>query len=130
MAGRLTGSAPILLVADVRASAGYYRDRLGFEVELYGDPPDFGIAARGDAAIMLAEVEDRSRIVPHWRVREKLWNVYVWVDDAVALYEELRRRGATIDYSLYDAPHGCREFGVQDPDGYDIAFGQVLGEAR
>ena len=33
---------------------------------------------------------------------------------------------ATIDYTLYDAPHGCREFGIQDLDGYDIAFGQIL----
>jgi hypothetical protein len=24
----------------------------------------------------------------------------------------------------YDAPHGFREFGVQDPDGHDIAFGR------
>jgi hypothetical protein len=25
-----------------------------------------------------------------------------------------------------DAPHGFREFGVQDPDGHDIAFGQPI----
>ena len=31
-----------------------------------------------------------------------------------------------IDYEIYDAPHGFREFGVQDPDGYDIAFGQRI----
>ena len=31
-----------------------------------------------------------------------------------------------IDYTIYDAPHGFREFGVQDPDGHDIAFGQPL----
>jgi hypothetical protein len=35
-------------------------------------------------------------------------------------------RACPIDYSLYDAPHGFREFGVTDPDGYDIAFGQPL----
>jgi hypothetical protein len=27
---------------------------------------------------------------------------------------------------LYDAPHGFREFGVQDADGHDIAFGQRI----
>ena len=31
---------------------------------------------------------------------------------------------APIDYTIYDAPHGFREFGVTDPDGHDIAFGQ------
>ena len=39
---------------------------------------------------------------------------------------ELIERGAMIDYEIYDAPHGFREFGVQDPDGYDIAFGQRI----
>jgi hypothetical protein len=44
------------------------------------------------------------------------------------------RRAATIAriapvllYTIYDSPWGFREFGVQDPDGYDIGFGQPLG---
>ena len=41
----------------------------------------------------------------------------------------LTRRGAPIDYSLYDAPSGFREFGVQDPDGHDIAVGQPIEQA-
>jgi hypothetical protein len=38
----------------------------------------------------------------------------------------VQERGAGIDYTIYDAPSGFREFGVQDPDGHDIAFGQPL----
>jgi hypothetical protein len=38
----------------------------------------------------------------------------------------LRQRGAAIDYTLYDAPIGFREFGVQEPDGYDIGVGQPI----
>lgn len=34
--------------------------------------------------------------------------------------------GARIDYELCDQPRGCREFSVQDLDGYDIVFGQKL----
>ena len=30
--------------------------------------------------------------------------------------------------TFYDAPHAFREFGVHDPDGRDIAFGQPLGD--
>jgi hypothetical protein len=33
-----------------------------------------------------------------------------------------RSYGAPIDYTIYDTPWGFREFGVQDPDGHDIAF--------
>ena len=35
-------------------------------------------------------------------------------------------RGAGIGYTIYNAPSGFRRFGVQDPDGHDIAFGQPL----
>jgi hypothetical protein len=41
-------------------------------------------------------------------------------------YAEVQERGAGIDYTIYNAPHGFREFGVQDPDGHDIAFGQRI----
>lgn len=75
---------------------------------------------------MLSQVPDSADIRPNWTIVDKMWNVYFWVDDAAALYGELQQRGATIDYWLYDAPHGCREFGIQDLDGYDIAFGQIL----
>lgn len=72
---------------------------------------------------MLSQVDDPKVIVPHYKIVGKLWNVYFWMSDAEALYEELRGRGAIIDYELCDQPYGCREFGIQDLDGYDIAFG-------
>ena len=52
------------------------------------------------------------------------WNAFIRVDDVESIYAEVQERGAEIDYTLYDAPSGFREFGVQDPDGHDIAFGQ------
>jgi hypothetical protein len=51
---------------------------------------------------------------------------HIRVDDVESVYAEVQARGAGIDYTIYDAPSGFREFGVQDPDGYDIAFGQPL----
>ena len=45
-----------------------------------------------------------------------------------ALYADLQQRGAKIDYELHDKPYGCREFGIQDLDGHDIAFGQNLDD--
>jgi len=124
---KLIAGAPILLVADVIASANYYRDMLGFSYDrLWGEPPSFCILNRDGFSIMLKQVEDTSFIVPHYKVAENLWNVYVWVDDVDALYKELVNRGATIDYGLCDQGYGCREFGIRDHDGYDIAFGQNM----
>ena len=122
----LTGISPVLLVADLDRSVAYYRDRLGFDCTIYGDPPNFATADREGATLLLALAEDSSRLVPHWRIVDKMWNVYIRCDDADAIYAEVQERGAGIDYTIYDAPHGFREFGVQDPDGHDIAFGQPL----
>ncbi len=95
---------------------------------MHGDPRNFATTGRDAASIFLALASDSAHIVPHGRVVENLWNAYILVDDVDGLYAELQERGAGIDYTIYDAPHGFREFGVQDPDGHDIAFGQPLGE--
>lgn len=55
-----------------------------------------------------------------------MWNVCFRVDEADASYQELKERGATLDYALCEQPYGCREFAIRDPDDYDIAFGQDL----
>jgi predicted enzyme related to lactoylglutathione lyase len=123
---RLTGSSAVLLVADIERSVEYYRDRLGFSREVYGDPPDFIVAKRDEVVVLMALCEQPERIVPNWRIVPNVWNVFIRVDDVEAIYEEVQRRGAPIDYSLYDAPSGFREFGVQDPDGHDIAIGQPI----
>ncbi len=81
---------------------------------------------RDDHVVMLSQVDDPKHIVPHYKVVTKMWNVYFWVDDVEAIYAELTARGATIDYELCDQPYGVKEFGVQDLDGYDIAFGQDM----
>ena len=122
----LTGISPVLLVADLDRAVEYYRDRLGFTCEVFGRPPDFAAARRDKAVILLALCNEPERIVPNWRIVHNIWNAYVRVDDVDALYAEVQERGAGIDYTIYDAPHGFREFGVQDPDGHDIAFGQPL----
>jgi hypothetical protein len=120
----LTGVAPILLVKDIVASADYFRDKVGFDVELFNNPPSFAIAERDGIRLMLASCPEPPPA--HWRFVDKMWNAYFWVDDAEDLYAELIGRGAEIDYTIYDTPWGTREFGIQDVDDHDIAFGQRL----
>lgn len=123
---RLTGVAPVLLVSDVMASAHHYRDAMGFTCEgFYGEPTSFAILERDGLRLMLQQ-SDPANIKPHWKIASGIWNVYFWVEDADALYAEFVARGAKIDYPPGNQPYGCREFGTQDLDGYDIGFGQIL----
>jgi predicted enzyme related to lactoylglutathione lyase len=114
------------MVSNLDRAVAFWRDSLGFECEVYGDPADFATATRDDASVLLSLCAEPGAIVPNWKFVDKMWNVYIRVDDADAIYTELQERGAPIDYTIYDAPHGFREFGTQDPDGHDIAFGQPL----
>jgi hypothetical protein len=124
---KITASAPLLLVGNVLASANYFRDCAGFECEnFYGEPPDFCICQRDGHYLMLARVDDPAKIVPAWKIREKTCDAYFWVDDADGLHAEMKSNGAKIDYGPCTQPYGVREFGIQDLDGHDIAFGQVL----
>jgi uncharacterized glyoxalase superfamily protein PhnB len=120
--------APVFLVRDIEDSVAFWHDRVGFETdEIYGDPPNFAMPTRDGVTIMLAAVPHGSEPPPpNWRVLDKCNQAYVWIDDAAALYEELQRRGAPIDFTIYDTPWGTREFGIQDLDEHDIAFGQLL----
>ncbi len=122
----LTGISPVLLVADLQRSVDYFSNRLGFECHVFGDPPNFATAGRDAAVILIALSDQPERLVPHWQIVDKMWDAYIRVDDVDAIYAEVQERGAGIDYTIYNAPHGFREFGVQDPDGHDIAFGQQL----
>jgi uncharacterized glyoxalase superfamily protein PhnB len=126
-AAKLTAMAAVLLVRDVAAAANHYRDRMGFGIgRFFGEPPSFVILERDGMRLMLKQADDPGHVVPHWTVSPKLCSVYFWVSGIDALHRDFVARGATIDYSPCDQPYGCREFGVQDLDGHDISFGEMM----
>jgi catechol 2,3-dioxygenase-like lactoylglutathione lyase family enzyme len=126
---RIVGEAPILFVKDIDRALAYWNEKVGFTIDgIHGEPNDFAILSRDKARLMLALAPEGHEIVPLWKVRTNMWNVYFWVDDAEALYAELNERGAIIDYELHDKPYNVREFGIRDLEDQDIAFGQVLNQ--
>ena len=123
---KITAAATILLVKDVVYSANWYRDKLGFTIAaFYGDPAGFAIIERDGHYIMLSRA-DANLITPNWKIADKTSNIYLWVDDVETLYKEFISAGATIDYELYLAPWNVKEFGISDPDEYDISFGEII----
>ena len=126
MKAALTGVAPILLVNDINVSVDYYSSTMGFSViEIYGSPANFALIQRDNLVLMFAKAPG-DLIKPNWQIVEKTCNVYFWVNDVESLYKEFIDNGAKIDYSLYTAPYGVKEFGINDPDEYDIAFGEII----
>jgi predicted enzyme related to lactoylglutathione lyase len=118
--------APYCVVDDVVATATYYRDQLGFTYErLWGDPPRFCMVFRNGIVIMLAQLETGGAMRPNRLVDPEggAWDAYVWIDDADALHAEFVAKGVKIARGLCDQPYGCRDFDVEDCNGYRLCFG-------
>ena len=123
----LTGSAPVLLVADVEKAAAYYRDALGFQFDrFWGDPPSFCMPHRDGLIVMLSQVPAGQPVDTESRIADHVWNAYFWVDDARALHDEFVAKGATIDQGLIEKPYEILEFTIRDLDGHCIGIGQPI----
>lgn len=127
---KLENQAPILMVRNIEASITYWMEKIGFSAQAWGNPIDFCILNRDRCFLMLSQAPEGADLQPNWRIKNLTWNAYIWVDDAKALYEELTASGAHIDYHLGEKAYGCLEFGIQDLDDHDIAFGQVLTQTE
>ncbi len=123
------GIAPCFLVDDVVATANYYRDRLGFQYDrFWGDPPGFCMVYRSGIVIMLSQFHRLAPMRPN-RLADpngEAWDAYVWVDDADALFAEFTAKGVKITRPICDQPYGCRDFDVEDCNGYRLCFGHDI----
>jgi len=109
---------PILLVADVERSLGFYRDLLGFQV-VYCFPsqrePQFVSLTidGGKLGLGVTEAEVQSASTAIWVYTDD-------VDDAVA---RLREAGVQVIAQPADQPWGERVASVADPDGFIVHIG-------
>jgi len=123
--------APYFVVDDVVTTANYYRDKLGFEYErFWGEPPCFCMVKRSGIVIMLSQLEVTGVMRPNRTIDPErgAWDAYIWIDNADALYAEFKSKGVIIARDICDQPYGCRDFDVDDCNGYRLCFGQNLEE--
>ena len=118
--------APYFIVEDVVTTANFYRDKLGFDFErFWGEPPCFCMVHRAGVVIMLKQLEKPGVMRPNSAVDPDgaPWDAYIWIENADALYAEFKSKGVTIARDLCDQPYGCRDFDVEDCNGYRLCFG-------
>jgi NAD(P)-dependent dehydrogenase (short-subunit alcohol dehydrogenase family)/catechol 2,3-dioxygenase-like lactoylglutathione lyase family enzyme len=119
---------PILFVRDVTASAAFFRDKLGFEIDFLwpAQPtPFYGAVSRGEARLLLRFVH-RTSFFPQLAAQEEsLILASVQVADAqglLQLFEEFKGKGVDIPQTPTQHPWGGTDFHVRDPDGNVISF--------
>lgn len=122
-------AAPYFIVDDVVATANYYRDQLGFDYNrFWGEPPSFCIVHRSGVSIMLGQLGKTGVMRPNRIVDPEgaAWDAYIWIDDADALHREFSDKGVKIARDVCDQHYGCRDFDVEDCNGYRLCFGQNI----
>lgn len=131
MAAKVLGIAPYLFVDDVQVSANWYRDKLGFGYDrLWGEPPCFVMVKRNGVILMLKQMPGQAR--PNAKVdpEDSAWNAYLWVEGVDELYEEFKSKGVKIARPICDQEYGCRDFDMEDCNGYVLCFGQDMTRKR
>ena len=124
--------APQFLVADVVATAEYYRDILGFQIGPYArmkdeDPVFFCMVHRDGLFIQLRRSTEGHGESNYFYDKDAC-DVYFFVKDVESLHRELVDRGATIVSEPEDKFYSMREMNVKDSEGYLIGFGEPIPE--
>jgi len=119
---RLARAIPVVFVADVQASAAFYRDSLGFSIDfLHGNPPFYGSVSRDGACVHVKFVHEPV-FAPGPQDRDGFIMVFVDVDNIKALFAEYVAAGVTFAQRLQKEAWGGHAFIVRDPDGNMICF--------
>ncbi len=117
---RVTSFAPQFLVDDLARSMTYYQ-KLGFT---FGEPWDgfYAIGQLDGLELHLKEAPKSAGERMYRREHEHL-DAAAGVDGIEAFYDRCLAKGVTILRPLTATAWGTKDFYVEDPDGYIIAFG-------
>lgn len=127
----IKSSNQVRLVSDLQKAREYYSNVLGFAVD------DWGHASRDQVGFLFQQASTPEDIRPNerayynsenWAGPPTGWDTYCYTDydGVVAIYVELKSKGAIIAYDPVPEDMGNQdwlEFGVRDLDGYVIVFG-------
>src|SRR5262245_46755384 len=118
---RLTRSLPVIFVANVEASAEFFRDTLGFSIDfLHGKPAFYGSLSRDGACVHIKFVHEPVRIGV--QDQNSFINAFIEVENVKALYTEYVGKGATFYHKLSKEAWGGHDCIVRDPDGNATCF--------
>jgi catechol 2,3-dioxygenase-like lactoylglutathione lyase family enzyme len=121
----LLSAVPTFLAPDVAGTAEWYERNLGFH--LAGHFPEtapyaYASVMRGPVEIMLLSMVNYQKPDLRHLRPEGLWDAYIRVDGAHALYETVQAK-PFVHAELKQQPYGDWEFEVRDPNGYVLVFG-------
>lgn len=115
-----------LTVKDLQASLAWYRDVVGFTLDLMHERNGKAVSASlkaGDVRIRLNQ-DDGAK---GWtRVKGEGISLHLaTVQDVDAIANRIKERGGTLDAEPDDKPWGARVFSLRDPDGFRLSISTI-----
>lgn len=111
-------SRTTLGVRDVPAAIEFYDKALGWSVFVtMGEPPTFALIGNDTVGLGLVQVDDPA--VAGFAC------CYIDVAGVEALHRRCVEAGASVTSPLTRQPWGNYDFVIADPDGHQLAFGEV-----
>jgi len=118
----LTAAIPVIFVASLARSSGFFRDELGFSIDfLHGNPAFYAGVSRDGVVLHLRFVHEPV-LTEQLREKEALLAAFIRVENVKALFEEYKSRGMRFVTPLRKEPWGGPSFTVADLDGNRILF--------
>lgn len=122
----ITGTRYVIAVQNLKASAAFYQDVLGFEVSSLGDPSGntgWLVFSNGSCVIMAGECPDDA---PADELGSHSYFAYLNIKSVDEYHASVKEAGADLIKPLQDERWGMREFGVRTIDGHRIMFGEPI----
>ena len=120
---RVNRISPMLAVADLDETVGFYRDVLGFSVA--SKFPGYAIVERDGATIHFMTAADETVL----KAVRGHTEIYIEVNDIASLWAHVQ--GFKDKYrmrELFHQPYGMTEFHIGDPNGCLVFVGQKTPE--
>ena len=117
-------TVPVISTADIKKSIAYYSEILGFLPDFeYGEPVVYAGVRSGEAEIYFTHDPDFARMIEEKQIHPE---IFIWISNAVELFEIHRQKGAEIIEPLADRPWGSRQYVVEEINGYLLKFAQPI----
>lgn len=121
MQSTITNGRYVLAVKDLKASASYYIEKLGFKT--VWEDSGWHCVVRDSIYIMMGECANER---PASELGDHSYFAYFDVANIDGLYEEYQSKGVAFLSTIEDKPWGQREFSVKTIDGHRIMFGEAV----
>lgn len=108
---------PVMAVKSVKTTAKFYKEFLGFNIDVLWEKPNYGCVSRGSTTIEFGEGRP-DHIGGSAAVLE--------VNDVDGLYSEFKTRGVNFIGDFAERDYGSKDFRVKDNDGNLLVFGSAL----